>query len=142
MRPLIREEDIVQKLVYYINKSLVGAELNYLPLEKLVFALVIAFGKLRHYFDAHPIKILTSHLIRATLQKFDLAGRMEKWYVELNRFHIDYEPRTSIKGHVLAEFIAEFQDDKVEGPSIPTPPIGGQEPTTSSSEIEIEKQME
>lgn len=40
---LIREEDMVQKPVYYVNKSLVGAELNYLPLEKLMFTLVIAF---------------------------------------------------------------------------------------------------
>lgn len=67
-------------------------ELNYLPLEKLVFALVLASKKLRHYFDAHPIKLLTSHPIRATLRKFELVERMEKWYVGLNRFHIDYEP--------------------------------------------------
>ena len=28
--------------------------------------------------------------------------------MELGRFHIEYEPRTAIKGQVLADFIAEF----------------------------------
>ena len=36
---------------------------------------------------------------------------MEKWSVELGRFHIDYEPKTAIKCQVLADFIAEFTDD-------------------------------
>lgn len=64
---LIREEDMVQKFVYYVIKSLVGPELRYLPLEKLMFILVIASRKLRHYFYAHPIKVLTSHSIRAII---------------------------------------------------------------------------
>ena len=122
---LIREEDAIQKSVYYVSKLLVGPELNYLPLEKLVFALVIASRKLRHYFDAHSIKVLTSHPIRVTLRKVDLAGRMEKWSVELNRFHIDYEPQIAIKGQVLAYFIAEFHADTVAEPAIPAPPTGG-----------------
>lgn len=69
---------MVQKPVYYVSKSLVGPELKYLPLEKLVFALIIATRKLRHYFHAYPIKVLTSHPIRVTLRKANLAGRMKK----------------------------------------------------------------
>ena len=40
----------VQQLVYYISKTLVDAETSYLPLEKLVLALVHATRKLPHYF--------------------------------------------------------------------------------------------
>ena len=36
--------------VYYINKTLGDAETRYLPLEKLVLALVHATRKLLHYF--------------------------------------------------------------------------------------------
>jgi hypothetical protein len=35
---------------------------------------------------------------------------MEKWSVELGRFHIEYLPRTSIKGQVVADLIAEFTE--------------------------------
>ena len=40
----------VQKPVYYITKTLVDAKMRYLPLEKLVLALVHATRKLPHYF--------------------------------------------------------------------------------------------
>lgn len=93
-----------------------------MPLEKMVFSLVIASRNLRHYFNTHPIKVLTSHPIRATLRKAKLVSRMEKWSVKLNIFHLDYEPRTTIKVQVLTYLIAEFHDDTVGEPAIPTPP--------------------
>lgn len=74
----VREDEGVQKHVYYVNKSLVGTDLNYLPIEKLVLALIIASKRLRHYFNAHPIKVLTSTSMKASLLRFDLSGRMEK----------------------------------------------------------------
>ena len=54
---LIREEDIIQKLVYYVSKVLMGAETKYLKIEKLACALFIATEKLCHYFQAHPIAV-------------------------------------------------------------------------------------
>ena len=47
---LIREEDRVQLLVYYISLALWGAEGRYPPMEKLAFALITAARKLRPYF--------------------------------------------------------------------------------------------
>ena len=46
---LLRDQR-VQQPVYYISKTLVDAEMRYLPLEKLVLALVHATRKLPHYF--------------------------------------------------------------------------------------------
>ena len=40
----------VQQPVYYISKTLVDATTRYLPLEKLVLALVHTTRKLPHYF--------------------------------------------------------------------------------------------
>ena len=47
---LIREEDKVQKPLYYVSKVLVGAETRYLKIEKLTYAFVITARKLCHYF--------------------------------------------------------------------------------------------
>jgi hypothetical protein len=47
---LIREEDGIQKLVYFVSKALHGAEERYPQIEKLAFALVVASRKLRPYF--------------------------------------------------------------------------------------------
>ena len=46
---LLRDQG-VQQPVYYISKKLVDVETRYLPLEKLVLALVHAMRKLPHYF--------------------------------------------------------------------------------------------
>ena len=47
---LIKEEDKVQKLVYYASRAFRGAKERYLPMEKLAFALVMATRKLKPYF--------------------------------------------------------------------------------------------
>ena len=44
---LVREEDKVQKPMYYTSRALRGAEERYLPMEKLTFALVIVACKLK-----------------------------------------------------------------------------------------------
>ena len=47
---LIREEEKVQKPIYYASCALHGAEQRYLPMEKLAFALVTVARKLKSYF--------------------------------------------------------------------------------------------
>ena len=64
---LIREEDNIQKVVYYMSKRLVGAELRYPPIEKLAYCLILASRKLRPYFQAHPIVVLTDQPLRQIL---------------------------------------------------------------------------
>ena len=61
---LIREEDKIQKPVYYVSKRLTGAERNYPKLEKLAYCLVIASRKLRPYFQAHSIIVYTDQPLR------------------------------------------------------------------------------
>ena len=55
---LIREEDKVQKPVYYVSKVLIGTETKYLKIEKLAYAFMITARKLRYYFQAHSIVVL------------------------------------------------------------------------------------
>ena len=56
---LIREDNSVQRPVYYVSKSLHEAEVRYLSLEKAILAVVHATRKLLHYFQAHTVVILT-----------------------------------------------------------------------------------
>ena len=56
---LVKVEDGVQQLVYYVSKSLHEAEVRYLPLEKAILVVVHATQKFPHYFQAHTIVVLT-----------------------------------------------------------------------------------
>ena len=61
---LIREEDRVQKPVYYASQALRGTEERYSPMEKLAFALVTAARKLKPYFQAQTLNVLTDKPLR------------------------------------------------------------------------------
>uniref|UniRef100_A0A2N9IP78 Integrase catalytic domain-containing protein n=1 Tax=Fagus sylvatica TaxID=28930 RepID=A0A2N9IP78_FAGSY len=75
---------------------------------------VTAARKLRPYFQAHTIVLLTNHPLRKAMNKPDAAGRLIQWSIELSEFDIDYRPRTAVKAQALADFIAEFtsKDDE------------------------------
>jgi hypothetical protein len=71
---LIREENGVQLPVYYTSKAFQGAEERYPAMEKLALALVVTARKLRPYFQAHSIIVLTNHPLRKAMSKPDAAG--------------------------------------------------------------------
>ena len=73
---LIREEGKVQRPVYYTSKALRGAEGRYPQMEKLAFALITASRKLRHYFQAHIINVMTDHLLKKAMNKLKAVGRL------------------------------------------------------------------
>ena len=90
---LVREEGKIQKLVYYTSRALRAAEGRYLMMEKLAFALVTASRKLRYYFQAHVINVLTNHPLKKAMNKLEDVGRLIQWAIELSEFDVRYQPR-------------------------------------------------
>ena len=111
---LIRVDCGVQWPVYYVSKSLHETEVRYLPLEKAILAVVLGTRKLPHYFQAHTVIVLTLLPLRAILRSADYVGRVAKWGTILGAFDIKYMPRTSIRGQVLMDLVAEFTEPPVE----------------------------
>ncbi|XP_065020515.1 uncharacterized protein LOC135645761 [Musa acuminata AAA Group] len=105
---LVKENSSDQLPVYYVSHMLSGPEERYPPIEKLALALVLSARKLRPYFQAHPIEVITDQPLRLVLSKFDIAGHLLKWAVELGEHDIQYIPRTAIKAQAVADFIAEL----------------------------------
>lgn len=105
---LVREEGKIQKPIYYVSKTLIGAGVRYPRIEKIAYALMIAARKFRHYLQAHSIIVLTDQPLKQILQRPDTSGRLLKWSIELSEFHIEYKPRIAIKAQALADFIMEF----------------------------------
>ena len=108
---LVREEDRVQKPVYHTCRALKGAEERYTPIEKLTFILVIAARKLRPYFQAHTIIVLTDKPLRRAMNSLEATGQMALWAIELSEFDMQYRPRTIIKGQTVTNFIVEFTNE-------------------------------
>ena len=111
---LIRVDNGVQQPVYYVSKSLHEVEVHYLPLEKAILVMVLGTRKLPHYFQAHTVVVLTQLPLKTILRSANYTGKIAKWGTILGAFDIKYMARTSVKGQVLADFVAEFAELEVD----------------------------
>ncbi|KAK2997639.1 hypothetical protein RJ639_026632 [Escallonia herrerae] len=104
---LIREENGIQKPIYYVSKVLQDVETRYPKIDKIALALIISARRLRPYFQSHTIIVLTDQPLRKVLMSPGASGRLVNWSVELGEFDLQYKPRTAVKAQALADFIVE-----------------------------------
>ena len=71
--------DAKLKLVFFVSKSLTDAKTRYSHLERAALALRTASQKLRSYFQANPVMVLTDLSLLGTIHKPDMSGRMARW---------------------------------------------------------------
>ncbi|GJU81109.1 reverse transcriptase domain-containing protein [Tanacetum coccineum] len=110
--------------VQYVSRTLNEAERNYSPLEKLALSLVNMTRRLRRYFEAHPVKVITDQPIRNILSRTEVSGKLAKYAVEIGTYKISFIPRNAVKGQVLADFLSdapdgEREDEYFQSPEVP-----------------------
>jgi ribonuclease HI len=98
----------IQKPVYYVSEDLHEAKARYLETHKLIYAILVASRKLRHYFQAHRVVVVTSFPLRDILHNSNATGNIAKWAAELAEFQLDFQPRHAVKSQVLVDFIVEW----------------------------------
>ncbi|KAK9049713.1 hypothetical protein SSX86_031318 [Deinandra increscens subsp. villosa] len=101
--------------VYFVSRAMKDPETRYTKIEKLLLALIHTARRLRRYFQAYRITILTNYPLREVIQRPETSGRFAKWAIELGEHELHFKPRTAIKGQVLADFITELQVDSSTG---------------------------
>jgi hypothetical protein len=103
----------VQRPVYYISEVLSETKALYPQIQKLLYAVVLTRHKLRHYFEAHPVTVVSSFLLGEIIRNPDAAGRIAKWSMELMGETLAYAPCKAIKSQILADFVAEWTDTQL-----------------------------
>nr|GEU72276.1 reverse transcriptase domain-containing protein [Tanacetum cinerariifolium] len=88
---LMTERGTTQTSIYFISRVLQGPELNYSPIEKLALLLVFAAKRLRRYFQAHPITVITDQPIKqVNVDSKLVANQVLGTYVEKEENMIKY----------------------------------------------------
>ncbi|KAK1678325.1 hypothetical protein QYE76_039173 [Lolium multiflorum] len=100
----------VQRPVYYISEVLTESKQRYPHFQKLAYGVFLGSRKLRHYFQEHPMTVVSKAPLATIINNSDATGRVAKWGIELSAFDINYEARTAIKSQVLADFIADWTE--------------------------------
>ncbi|GKC64623.1 reverse transcriptase domain-containing protein [Tanacetum coccineum] len=77
------------------------------PMEKEDLIVYLAATK----ETAHPIIVITDQPIQQILSRPEVAGRLQKWSIELGEYAIHYMPIVSVKGQILADFIVERPEE-------------------------------
>jgi hypothetical protein len=57
----------------------------------------MASRKLRHYFEAHKVRVISDRGLGELLRNPKASARIIKWAAELSGYNITFEPRTLIK---------------------------------------------
>jgi hypothetical protein len=86
-----------QALVYFVSEVLSLSKKNYTELENVIYDVLMASRKLRHYFQAYHIIIPSSQPLKDIMRNREATGRIRKCAAELNEFTIDYVHRSSIQ---------------------------------------------
>jgi hypothetical protein len=101
---------LVQRPVYYISEVLSKTKVRYPQIQKLLYAVVVARRMLRHYFEAHPVTVVSLFPLGEIICNLDAAGWIAKWSVEFMGETLAYAPRKAIKSQILEDFVSEWTD--------------------------------
>jgi ribonuclease HI len=104
---------LIQRPVYFISEVLSETKIRYPKIQKLMYAVILTRQKLRHYFESHPVTVVSSFPLGEIIQCREASSRIEKWAVELMGETLSFAPRKAIKSQVLADFLAEWVDTQL-----------------------------
>ena len=96
-RPEKDKAQSVQRPVYYVSEVLSTSKQNYPHYQKMCYGVYMAAKKMKPYFQAHPVTVVSSAPLADIIGNRDATGRVAKWAIELAAHGIKYEPCTSVK---------------------------------------------
>ena len=98
-----------EQAIYYLSRTMIGAEHRYNPIEKECLALVFAMQKMRHYLVGQTINVISKvNPLRLLMTKpSSLNGRLAKWAISLSQYEMHFLPQKAVKGQAVTDFLDE-----------------------------------
>jgi hypothetical protein len=112
------KEQPVQCPAYYLSEVLTLSKQNYPHYQKVVYNVYMAARKLKHYFEEHPITVVSTTPLSKIIGCKDATGRVAKWVIELATHTIQFKPRMMIKSQIIADFFADWGEHQYLPPAL------------------------
>ncbi|XP_020254032.1 uncharacterized protein LOC109831104 [Asparagus officinalis] len=97
-----------EQAIYYLSRTLSGAEPRYPLIEKECLALVFTVQKMRYYLVGQTIHIIfQTNPIRVFMtQPSALNWRLARWVLLLSQYDIHFKPQKTVKGQAICDLMA------------------------------------
>ena len=84
-----------KQAIYYLSRTMIGAEYHYNPIEKECLALVFAVHKMWHYLMGQHIQVIFRvNPLRLLMTKLSsLNCRLAKWAILLSQYEMQFTPQ-------------------------------------------------
>ncbi|GKF56312.1 hypothetical protein Tco_0166652 [Tanacetum coccineum] len=117
MKRLITELPLLtpplEKETLYAYLAVSTEAISAVLLKKFALSLVHITRRLRRYFEAHPVKVITDQPIKSILNNTETSRKFAK-YVVVGAYNIKFIPRNAVKGQVLADFLSDSPEGTKE----------------------------
>jgi hypothetical protein len=95
--------------ISYASKTLTGPQLNYITIEKELFAVVFTIKKFRSYLVGAKVIVYTDHAaLKYLLTKKDAKPRLIQWILLLQEFDLEIRDKKRVENYV-ADYLSRLQ---------------------------------
>ena len=94
--------DNKQHVIYYSNRTLNDAQMNYTTTEKEFLTVVFALDKFRPYLLGSKTIIFTDHsALRYLMMKKDAKARLIRWILFLQEFNLEIRDKKGVENIIV-----------------------------------------
>ncbi|XP_021773987.1 uncharacterized protein LOC110737949 [Chenopodium quinoa] len=106
-------------VIYYMSKTLNGAQKNYTTMEKEFLAIVHSFEKFRCYLLGSKTIVFTDHAaLKYLFAKKESKPRLIRWVLELQNFEIEIRDKKGAE-NVVADHLSYLEGDQIHDDGLP-----------------------